>query len=240
MKWPSSTIQSTSSACSASGCGTSPPPSTKNTAALPSSFRKVCIGLRQRARLYLSAAAVVVAAAIVLSWALARPSEPEIDQLVRVLALTPTSSLADVGAGAGEISIAIARHVPEGIVYSTEIDPRLLDKIRANARQAGARNIIPVRGKEHDTELPSDCCDAIFLRDVYHHLTDPIAMDRSLYLAMRPGGRLAIIDFEPIPGSSPPPGVPANRGGHGVPERVVSRELSRAGFQFVEIIDWPI
>ena len=199
----------------------------------------MCIGLRQRARLYLSAAAAV-AAAIVLSWALARPSEPEIDQLVRVLALTPTSSLADVGAGAGEISIAIARHVPEGIVYSTEIDPRLLDKIRANARQAGARNIIPVRGKEHDTELPSDCCDAIFLRDVYHHLTDPIGMDGSLYLAMRPGGRLAIIDFEPIPGSSPPPGVPANRGGHGVPERVVSRELSRAGFQFVEIIDWPI
>src|SRR5215472_6101604 len=109
MKWPSSTIQSTSSACSASGCGTSPPPSTKNTAALPSSFRKVCIGLRQRARLYLSAAAVVVvvvvAAAIVLSWALARPPEPEIDQLVQVLALNPASSLADVGAGSGEISI---------------------------------------------------------------------------------------------------------------------------------------
>jgi SAM-dependent methyltransferase len=201
-------------------------------------FRKVRIGLSQRARLYLSAAAV--AAAIVLSWALARPPVPEIDQLVRVLALKRASSVADVGAGSGEVSIAIARRVPEGIVYSTEIDPQLLDKIRDTARRAGVRNIIPVRGKEHDSELPSNCCDAIFLREVYHHLTDPVGMDRSLYLALRPGGRLAIIDFEPIPGSSPPPGVPANRGGHGVPERMVSRELSRAGFQFVAGIDWPI
>jgi SAM-dependent methyltransferase len=199
----------------------------------------VRIGLSQSARLNLLAAAAV-AAAIVLSWAVARPPEPEIDKLVQVLALNRASSLADVGAGSGEVSIAIARRVPEGIVYSTEINPQLLAKIRANSRRAGMRNIIPVRGKDHDTELPTNCCDAIFLREVYHHLTDPSGMDRSLYLAMRPGGRLAIIDFEPIPGTRPPSGVPANRGGHGVPARLVSQELSRAGFRLVEGIDWPI
>ena len=104
----------------------------------------------------------------------------EIEQLIQILGLKPDSSVADVGAGSGEISIAIAARVPHGVIYSTEINPALLEKIRTNARKAEMNNTIPVMGKEHDTELPSQCCDAIFLREVYHHLTDPAGMDRSL------------------------------------------------------------
>jgi len=109
-------------------------------------------------------------------------------------------------------------------------------------QKEGAQNIIPVAGKEHDTELPPGCCDAIFLREVYHHLTDPLGMDRSLYRAMRPGARLAIIDFEPnqLPGQAAPPGVPANRGGHGVPKRIVAEELIRTGFVLIKTLEWPI
>ena len=101
---------------------------------------------------------------------------------------------------------------------------------------------MPVTGRENDTELSPDCCDGIFLRQVYHHLTDPFAMDRSLYRASRPGGRLAIIDFEPnqLPGQPAPPGVPANRGGHGVPKKIVAKELTEAGFVLVKTVDWPI
>jgi ubiquinone/menaquinone biosynthesis C-methylase UbiE len=170
-----------------------------------------------------------------------RAAESEIDHLAQILQLKPGSLVADVGAGSGELSIAIAQHVePHGRVYSTEINPELLNKIRNSAQKANVHNVIPVVGKEHDTGLPCRCCDAIFLREVYHHLTDPIAIDHSLYKSMIPGGRLAIIDFEPIPGQPAPPGVPANRRGHGVPKQVVATELTRAGFDLVETTKWPI
>jgi SAM-dependent methyltransferase len=196
--------------------------------------------LRRKTDLYLTAAALLMAAVLpVLLSRVAYASESEIEWLVQILGLKPDSSVADVGAGSGEISIAIAARVPHGVVYSTEINPALLDKIDSNARKAGMNNIVPVMGKEHDTELPSQCCDAIFLREVYHHLTDPAGMDRSLYRALRPGARLAIIDFEPIPGTQPPVGVPTNRGGHGVPKLIVVQELTRAGLEPVKTTDWP-
>jgi ubiquinone/menaquinone biosynthesis C-methylase UbiE len=184
----------------------------------------------------------ILAVAVVLFAAIASGIEYETDHLAQILELKPGATVADVGAGSGELSIAIVKYVgPHGIVYSTEIDPKLLDRIRSRAQRAGARNLIPILGKEHDTELPDNCCDAIFLRKVYHHLTDPLGIDRSLYRAMRPGARLAIIDFDPSqqPGEPVPPGVPANRGGHGVPERIVAEELIQTGFEPVRTMDWP-
>lgn len=169
--------------------------------------------------------------------------ESEIDHLAQILALKPGSSVADVGAGSGEVSVALAKLVePNGKVYATEIDPKLLEKIRRASQKANATEVVVIAGNEHDTGLPFNSCDAIFLREVYHHLTDPAAMDRSLYRAMRPGARLAIIDFEPSqrPGEPVPAGVPANRGGHGAPMKIVKAELTKAGFEFVRTVDWPI
>jgi ubiquinone/menaquinone biosynthesis C-methylase UbiE len=173
----------------------------------------------------------------------AQSTDSEIDRLVQVLDLRPGVAVADVGAGSGELSISVAKRVaPNGTVYATEIDPKKLDKIRQAVRKAGIHNVIVIAGANNDTRLPANCCDAIFLRRVYHHLTDPVDMDRSLYLAMRPGGRLAIIDFEPSqrPGEPAPPGVPADRGGHGAPKPIVTRELTQAGFVRVATTDWPV
>ena len=189
-------------------------------------------------------AIVALAASVfVLTATLSFAGESEIEHLAQVLAIKPGCTVADVGAGSGQISIAMAKVVgPNGIVYATEIEPKLLDKIRAEIQEPKVQNVVVIAGKEKDTGLPSNCCDAIFLRKVYHHLTDPIAIDQSLYRAMRPGGRLAIIDFEPSqrPGESAPAGVPANRGGHGAPKQIVAEELTRAGFVRVQTIDWSI
>lgn len=212
-------------------------------AALPGesgSSGKTRENLCRKANLYQRAAALL-SVAILLFSAVAPAAESEIDHLVQILQLKPGFSVADVGAGSGELSIAVAKRVePYGKVYSTEINPQLLDKIRHAAQKAGAQNVIIVVGKEHDTGLPPNCCDAIFLREVYHHLTDPISIDHSLYQALRPGARLAIIDFEPIPGQPPLPHVPANRHGHGVPQQVVAEELTQTGFELVRTVRWPI
>jgi ubiquinone/menaquinone biosynthesis C-methylase UbiE len=187
--------------------------------------------------------AMLIATVVLLCSGAARGSEAEIEHLVQVLQLKPGSIVADVGAGAGEQSIALARRLgPQGRVYSTEINLTLLDQIRSLVQKERTTNVIPIAGTEHNTELPAGCCDAIFLRQVYHHLTDPLGIDRSLYQAMRPAARLAIIDFEPnqLPGRPAPPGVPGNRGGHGVPKRIVAEELTRTGFVLLKTIDWPI
>jgi predicted methyltransferase len=75
---------------------------------------------------------------------------------------------------------------------------------------------------------------------VYHHLTKPAEFDASLVRSLKPGGRLAIIDFPPRAGLDPVEGVPSNRGGHGIPQKIVIEELTAAGLQVEKIVnDWP-
>src|SRR5262249_49675663 len=104
-------------------------------------------------------------------------------------------------------------------------------------------NITIIKAGESDTNLPRECCDAAFMRNVYHHFTHPAEIDASLLRALKPGGLLAVIDFPPSKALgliAPLEGPPRNRGGHGVPQKVLIDELSAAGFQVVVIpTDWP-
>jgi SAM-dependent methyltransferase len=81
-----------------------------------------------------------------------------------------------------------------------------------------------LEGAADTTNLPPGCCDAILIRDAYHHLTQPEKILASMAVALKPGGRLAVVDFPPRANSEVPAGVAANRGGHGVPPEVVVRE----------------
>ncbi len=141
------------------------------------------------------------------------------DQLALLLGVRPGMVVADVGAGHGEMTVVMARLVgPRGRVYSTDIDPHALYKIRAAIKSAGLDNVTVLRATANNTKLPENCCDVIFLSRVYHHLTDPVDTDRSLCRALRPGGSLAVLDFRPSLLLLPwkPKGLPANREGHGI------------------------
>ena len=165
----------------------------------------------------------------------------EVPTLARVLSITPGMTVADVGAGGGAMAVTMAKWLgADGRLYATDVAAAQLAEIRGAVTKEALTNVIVVEGATRATNLPDGCCDAIFLRDVYHHLTSPLEFGASLLSSLKPGGRLAVMDFEAEPGSPLPTGVPANRGGHGIPPTVIVSELTQSGFRHVRTIErWP-
>lgn len=165
--------------------------------------------------------------------------QQEADRLAPLLNWHSGSVVAEIGAGGGQLTVGASQRVgSSGKVYTNELDQRKLEELQELAADHG--NIVVVRGADTSTNLPPACCDSIFMRLVYHHFTKPVDMDASLLRALRPDGRLAIIDEEPAPGSSVPDGVPQNRIGHGIPQKVLIDELTAAGFKVESVHnDWP-
>lgn len=185
--------------------------------------------------------ALACAAAAVFAARAKGNAADEIKRLAALMEWKPGTIAADIGAGDGIYSFAAAEHVGgTGKVYATEIDAKKLEELKAEVTRRKLQNVVVVESKEADTNLPTACCDAIFLRRVYHHLTKPAEFDANIVRSLKPGGRLAIIDFPPRSGLDPVEGVPANRGGHGIPQKVVIEELTAAGLQMEKVVnDWP-
>ncbi len=200
---------------------------------------------RRRLLWILPLAAVVGAAAVfgVRIWHSSSLAS-EAARLMQVLHLQPGMTAAEIGAGSGRMAILIASRLgPNGSIFATEIEHDKLDSIRQAAAQARLANVIVVKAGHSQTNLPPQCCDAIFLRKVYHHFTAPAAITASLYVSLRPGGRLAVIDFPPrswLTWFAPVHGVPGSRGGHGMPPELLIQELTAAGFVLeYRSADWP-
>lgn len=185
--------------------------------------------------------AVVAGGWLVVARISAASAKSKSAQLATVLGLREGSRVADVGAGKGQIALELARLVgPTGHVFATEIDGKRRQQIRSAAASAGLQHLSVVEASEVDTGLEPSCCDAILMRGVYHHVTQPVETNASLYQALRLGGRLAVVDFPPgwfLSKFFPVKGVAANRGGHGVPPEVVIEELEMAGFSLERRID---
>ncbi|HXC47048.1 MAG TPA: methyltransferase domain-containing protein [Candidatus Sulfotelmatobacter sp.] len=171
-------------------------------------------------------------------------SEGEIQRLATVMNWKAGQVIADVGAGEGEIGFAAASAVGEtGKVYLTELDVEKVAALQKDASRRHLKNVVILAAAEKETKLPDNCCDAIILRRVYHHFTAPKEMDASLLRSLRSGGLLAVIEFAPrksLTASDPVKGVPSNRGGHGIPKRILVEELTAAGFKPDKTFDdWP-
>jgi ubiquinone/menaquinone biosynthesis C-methylase UbiE len=194
--------------------------------------------VRKRGRLLL----VVVALSVLVC--LGAASSEEIARLQRLMGWKAGQTIADVGAGKGEIGIAAAAVVGEsGKVYLTELDEKKRKELEQTVQAKGLKGVAVVQGAEKETKLPDSCCDEIVLRRVYHHLTAPAEMDASLLRSLKPGGEIAVIDFAPrkwLSESEPVKGVPANRGGHGIPQKILIEEMTAAGFTVDQVVnDWP-
>jgi SAM-dependent methyltransferase len=150
-------------------------------------------------------------------------------------------TVADVGAGFGAWTVTMAKRIgPSGRVYATDIGAEQLAALRDTVVRERLENVTVLEGSAGSANLPDGCCDAVFLRDVYQHLTQPEEFAKSVVAALKPGGRLAIIDFEPESGSKIPPGVPVDRGGHGISPSLIISELSAAGLSRAQTMTiWP-
>jgi SAM-dependent methyltransferase len=167
----------------------------------------------------------------------------EANRLLETVGIRPGMTVAEIGAGTGRFTVAAAGAVGSaGIVYSTELSAANRDAVRARATAARLRNVVVVAAEARLTNLPDGCCDVVFLRNVYHHIADPETFARGLRSAVRPGGRVAIIDFEPgalwLHGARPADSS-ARRPGHGVSRSDTIAELTSAGFRVVrDVADW--
>jgi ubiquinone/menaquinone biosynthesis C-methylase UbiE len=163
----------------------------------------------------------------------------ELSRLVAVLDVDPGETFADVGAGDGRYSVALARSVGEsGRVYSTEVDPDDLKKMRERVRGERLENVEVVLGTQERTGLPEACCEGILLRRVYHHFQNPAAMQAGMRRALKEGGLLLVIDFETHRSWGRPEGVPASRQGHGIDKDLLVSEMELAGFGLVRELSW--
>ncbi len=174
--------------------------------------------------------------------------EGETAQIWAVVDLKAGMRVGEVGAGSGKMSVLVARELGSGgHLFTTEIAAGNLEDIRQRVADAGLNNVTVIEAGEKQTNLAAECRDAIFMRKVYHHFTDPAEINASLFEALRPGGVLAVIDFSPglwnawLPR---PDGVPENRGGHGMPRDLLIAELTGAGFRLEQVRGewwrWPV
>lgn len=166
---------------------------------------------------------------------LERPERIEslkIDFIMSKLDLKPGHTVADVGAGAGVISLPLARAVaPGGKVYAVDIDQGFLDHINLRARQHGVSNIQPVFGKYADPNLPARDVDLAFFHVVLHHIENRSGYVKALAQYIKPDGRIAIIEQS------------AEKGAHrNQPHLVVTKDqvngwMTDAGFKPVQEIE---
>jgi ubiquinone/menaquinone biosynthesis C-methylase UbiE len=157
------------------------------------------------------------------------------DAIIRALALTPGLVVADVGAGTGAFMEPIARAVgPTGQYIGVDIDRDYVETMQSRARTANLRNTRILLSKPGDTMLAPASVDLVVVIDAYHHFDPPAPMNASMFEALKPGGRLVIVDFDRTPDS--PKWVKS----HVRADRATFvKEISRAGFRLEKDLPVP-
>ena len=156
--------------------------------------------------------------------------------ITRAVGLRPGDAVADIGAGTGLFTQLFAEQVgPKGTVYAVDIGPAFLKYIAEQAKKHGHERIVKtVLNTQDSAELPAGSIDVAFICDTYHHFEHPEKMLASIHRALRPGGRLVIIDFDLRKDSSDFVKQRAR-----APKEVYYREITAAGFEQINTKNAP-
>ncbi|MEM8929532.1 MAG: class I SAM-dependent methyltransferase [Acidobacteriota bacterium] len=169
-----------------------------------------------------------------ISW-LERPERAAREQPDRVIAaldLKPADVVADLGAGSGYFSFRIARQVPDGKVLAVDIQPEMLQAIEQRREETGLGHVEPVLGAIDDPNLPSSSVDWVLMVDAYHEFSHPHEMMVAIVAALKPGGRVALVEYR-----GEDPSVPIKEL-HKMTEAQVQREMRFVGLEHVETVDF--
>jgi FkbM family methyltransferase len=124
-----------------------------------------------------------------------REEEEKPSKLLELLALKKGEAVADIGAGSGYHALRIAKLVGDGKVYAVDIQPEMLALVRQRAKKQGLGNVVTVEGAVSDPKLPAGQVDVVLLVDVYHEFSHPYEMMEKIVQALKPGGRVAFVEF---------------------------------------------
>jgi precorrin-6B methylase 2 len=161
-----------------------------------------------------------------------REREEDPDLAIRLLKIQKGSTVADVGAGSGYITLRLARAVgPMGTVYANDIQPGMLDLLQKNVVKAKMANVIPVLGALDDPKLPADSIDLAIMVDVYHEFSEPQKMLQHLRESLKPSGRLVLLEYR-----AEDPSVPI-RPEHKMNKAQVKLEVEHEGFKQSRVFD---
>jgi SAM-dependent methyltransferase len=148
----------------------------------------------------------------------ARDKAGEFDAVARGMGIAPGETVADIGAGSGYYVTRLSPRVgPGGKILAEDVTPAYLASLERRVK--GLDNVTVVRGEAHDPRLPAASVDAAILVHMYHEIAQPFGLLHNLAQAMRPGGRVGIVDADDIPSR------------HGTPPALLHCELAAAGYR---------
>lgn len=162
-----------------------------------------------------------------------RDAQEQPDRVVAELNLPRGGTVVDLGAGVGYFTWRLAEAVgPDGKVIAVDIQPGMIDRLRQTLAERGVTNVEPVLGSEEDPKLPVGEADLVLLVDVYHELQQPERIMEHVRRALKPDGRLVVIEYR-----KEDPNIPIQPLHKMTVEEVVS-ELEPMGFRLKEVMDF--
>ena len=154
------------------------------------------------------------------------------ERVVQSLAIKPGERIADLGSGGGYFTFRLSQAVgPTGKVYAVDVDKDMLEDLAERAKNDGYRNIEKVLAKYDDPSLPESGVDLIFTSNVYHHIEARAKYFADAARYLRPGGRIAIVDFNGKHWS-------ATFVGHTTPVELIKKEMGEAGYRLERELDF--
>jgi FkbM family methyltransferase len=160
-----------------------------------------------------------------------REMEENTSLLLKNLAVKPGMVVADIGAGSGYHSALLSRMVGTGKVFAVDVEPEMIAYLNARIKQEKLSRIVPVLSTEQKVSLPENTIDMMLLVDVYHEFSFPYEMALSMRAALKPGGKLVLVEFR-----AEDPTVPIKTI-HKMSEAQAIKEFKAAGFTFDKNID---
>jgi ubiquinone/menaquinone biosynthesis C-methylase UbiE len=167
-------------------------------------------------------------------WLMRRVREEEEGpgQMREQLHVKPGMVVCDMGCGNGYHTLPLAEMVGEkGKVYAVDVQPEMIEMLKANIERNGVKNIVPINGLYHDPKLPPNTCDMILLVDVYHEFSHPVQMLAGMRAALKPDGQLVLCEFRAEDQSVP------IKPEHKMSKVQINKEMNANGFKLMREYD---